>query len=73
MKDFVSSPGLCVFVLVAPFSFAWVASSILNPAGPGLIGLAGACLTLPAALWLRGCFDRSSLAPSRSPIQAKGR
>jgi hypothetical protein len=53
MKDFVSSPGQRVFAAIAPFSLAWVASSILNPDGPGLIGLAGACLTLPAALWLR--------------------
>ncbi len=66
MKDFVSSPGLRVVALVAPFSLAWLASSILNPVGPGLIGLAGACLTLPAALWLER-RERASLAPARSP------
>jgi hypothetical protein len=52
MKDFVSSLWLRVFVLVAPFSLAWVASSILNPSGSGWTGLAGVCSTLPAAFWL---------------------
>jgi hypothetical protein len=73
MKDFVSSPGLRVFALVAPFSLAWVASSILNPNGTAWNGQAGVCLTLPAALWLsRRACDRSRLTPSPAiPVEAR--